>query len=96
MALDRAVLGTMASAQMEALEEAYDDDSEVQMGGVMTLVEIIAPAGEDAEGNTLYSSGIRLRHNMGDPYRIVGLLQQAAHDILAASGHSPRDESGGG
>jgi hypothetical protein len=93
MALDRALLGNMASAQMQALEEAFDDDSEVQMGAVMTLVEIITPVGTDDQNNTLFTSGIRLRHNLADPYRIVGLLQQAAHDVLSTSGTSDGDYS---
>lgn len=85
MALDRAVLGKMASEQMQALEESYAEDSDVQMGGVMTLVEILTPVGQDEHGNVKVVSNIRMRHNIGDPYRIVGLLQQAAHDILASS-----------
>jgi hypothetical protein len=83
MALDRAVLGKMASEQMQALEDSYDENSDVQIGGVMTLVEVLTPIGPDEQGNMQFASNIRLRHNIGDPYRIIGLLQQAAHDILA-------------
>jgi hypothetical protein len=83
MALDRAVLGKMASEQMQALEDSYDENSDVQIGGVMTLVEVLTPIGQDEQGNMQFASNIRLRHNIGDPYRIIGLLQQAAHDILA-------------
>ncbi|HEX3909506.1 MAG TPA: hypothetical protein VHW67_02240 [Solirubrobacteraceae bacterium] len=86
MPLDRAVLGKMASEQMEALEESYGDDENVQIGAVMTFVEVLTPVGEDEEGNVQLRSDIRVRHNIGDPYRRVGLLQQAAHDILGGSG----------
>jgi hypothetical protein len=75
----------MASEQMQALEESYDESSDVQIGGVMTLVEVLTPVGPDAHGNMQFASNIRLRHNIGDPYRLVGLLQQAVHDILASS-----------
>lgn len=85
MALDRTLLGKMASEQMQALEESYDETADVHVGGVMTLVEILTPVGQDANGNMQFASNIRLRHNLGDPYRLVGLLQQAAHDILASS-----------
>ncbi len=85
MALDRAILGQMASQQMQALEESYDENSDAQIGGVITLVEIVTPVGEDDQGNVQFASNIRFRHNIGDPYRLVGLLNQAIHDLLAAA-----------
>lgn len=84
MALDRAILGQMASQQMQALEESYDENSDAQIGGVITLVEIVTPVGKDDEGHMQFASNIRFRHNIGDPYRLVGLLNQAIHDLLAS------------
>jgi hypothetical protein len=82
--LDRSILGKLASEQMEALEEDYGDEEGVEMGAVMTFVEVITPMGEpDEQGNVPVKSSIRMRHNVRDPYRVVGLLAQAQHDILA-------------
>jgi hypothetical protein len=83
MALDGSVLGNCASEQMEALEQDYGDDQDIQVGAVMTIVEILTPKGVDEDGNTRYSSNIRMRHNVSDPYRVVGLMEQAMHNILA-------------
>ncbi len=84
MPLDRAILGNMASEQMEALEEIYGDEEGVHIGAVMTFVEILTPEAEPGEdGNVPAKSNIRMRHNVADPYRAIGLLEQAKHDILA-------------
>ncbi len=83
MALDGSILGNCASEQMEALEQAYGDDQDVQVGAVMTIVEILTPQGADEQGEVRYSSNIRMRHNVGDPYRVIGLMQQAIQNILA-------------
>jgi hypothetical protein len=86
MPLDRAILGNMASGQMEALERDYGDEDGVEIGTVMTLVEIIKPEGLDEHGNMRYSSLIRRRHNAPDPFRLVGILDQSIHEILAGPG----------
>ena len=86
MPLDRTVLGSMASAQMEALDRDYGEEEGVQVGTVMTLVEIIKPEGLDEHGNMRYSSLIRRRHNSGDPFRLVGLLNQSIFEIVAGPG----------
>jgi hypothetical protein len=83
MALDGSILGNCASEQMEALEQAYGDDQDVQVGAVMTIVEILTPQGADEQGDVRYSSNIRMRHNVGDPYRVIGLMQQAIQNVLA-------------
>ncbi len=77
MALDGSILGTCASEQMEALERDYGEDDDVQIGAVMTIVEILTRVGEDQ-----YSSSVRLRHNIGDPYRAVGLLRAAEQNLI--------------
>jgi hypothetical protein len=80
MALDRSVLGNCASEQMEALEQVYGNDEDVQIGAVMTIVEVLKHEGGDE-----YSSNIRVRHNCGDPYRAVGILRAAEQQILASA-----------
>jgi hypothetical protein len=78
MPLDRAVLGNLAAEQMEALEEAYGDDENAQIAGAITIVHIVKQDGDQA------STHVRMRRNFGDPYHAVGLMQQAAHQILAS------------
>ena len=78
MPLDRAVLGALAAEQMEALEEAYGDDENVEITAAITIVEVIKMDGEQA------ATIVRARSNVPDPYRRIGLLQAAAHQILAA------------
>jgi hypothetical protein len=77
MALDGSVLGNCASEQMEALERDHGDDENVQVGAVMTIVEVLTHQGGDQ-----YSSGVRMRHNLGDPYRAIGLLRAAEQNII--------------
>jgi hypothetical protein len=87
MPLDRSVLGNIASEQMEALDADFGDEEGVEMGGVITIVEVLRPQGEPNEqGQIAVESTLRIRHNIGDPYRVVGLLQQVMHDLLASGG----------
>jgi hypothetical protein len=84
MPLDRSVLGNLASEQMEALEEAFGEHDDAEMGAAITIVEILTPTGEsDAEGNPELKSDLRLRTNVTDPYRLVGLLDQLKFNLLA-------------
>jgi len=83
MPLDGRILGTLASEQMEALERDFAGDEAISIGTVVTIVEIRRAQGPDADGNELVSSNIRLRHNTPDPFRVLGILDQAKHDILA-------------
>lgn len=83
MALDRAALGNCASEQMEALEADYGDSDAVHLGAVMTVVEILTPVGEPNEhGQVAVKSDLRLRHNVPDPFRVIGLLDQLKFDLL--------------
>jgi hypothetical protein len=85
MALDGTILGRCASEQMEALDDDFGDDPDVEVGTVITIVEILKPQGEpDEDGNQTIGSTIRLRHNTPDPYRVIGLMEQAKHNLLAA------------
>ena len=83
MSLDGTILGTLASEQMEALERDFAGDEAISIGTVVTIVEIRRAQGPDEQGNELVSSNIRLRHNTPDPFRVLGILDQAKHDILA-------------
>jgi hypothetical protein len=91
MPLDGSILGTVASGQMEALERDYGDE-DVQIGMAITIVEIQRITGPDAQGNVRGSSDVRVRFNAGDPFRVVGILDQAVHNLLAGPGIPPPQE----
>lgn len=79
MPLDRTVLGTIAAQQMEALEGDYGEDENAEIAAAITIVEVRKRVGDDQ-----WQTIVRTRSNVSDPYRRVGLLQQAAHQVLAA------------
>jgi hypothetical protein len=81
MPLDGSVLGNCASEQMEALEKDYGEDENVEVGAVMTIVEVLT-----RQENDQYASNVRVRHNIGDPYRVLGLLRAAEQNILQSFG----------
>jgi hypothetical protein len=77
MTLDRAKLGNTASQQMEALEQAYGDDEDAEVGGVLTIVEVLHRQGDEV------TSDVRMRVNdAGDPYRVLGLLRAAEQTVM--------------
>jgi hypothetical protein len=84
MALDGKILGNCASEQMEALEADFGDDESVRIGTVITIVEVQNAEGTDEDGNEKFGSTIRFRHNTPDPYRMIGILDQAKHAMLAS------------
>jgi hypothetical protein len=69
---------------MAALERDYGD-ADAQIGAVMTIVEVLSPMGRDEQGNTRFNSDVRLRHNIGDPYRALGIMKAAEHNITATA-----------
>ncbi len=77
MPLDGSVLGNCASEQMEALDRDYGDDEDAQIGAAITIVEVLKKQDEDS-----YGSNVRMRHNVGDPYRVLGLLRAAEQNFL--------------
>jgi hypothetical protein len=82
MPLDRTKLGNAVAEQMEALEHIYGEDENVELGAVLTIVEVIR-----REGDEIVSSDVRMRFdNAGDGYRIVGLLRAAEQSILKGDG----------
>jgi hypothetical protein len=67
---------------MQALEHDYDDGQEHQIGAVITVVEILTPEGEATPEGQPFRSEMRSRHNVGDPYRALGLLRIAEQGII--------------
>jgi hypothetical protein len=82
MALDGSILGTCASEQMEALETDYGNDENAEVGAVITIVQVLKRL--DGEGE--YSSTVRMRHNIPDPYAAIGYLRAAEQTILRQLG----------
>ena len=92
MPLDPAILGTVAAGQMSALEEIFGDE-DVQIGAAITIVEVIRVRARDAQGNpTMNESDIRIRFNTGEPFRIMGILDQAKFQLLAGPGITPPED----
>jgi hypothetical protein len=78
MALDGSILGNMASAQMEALERDYGENDSFEIGAAITIVQILQ---RDADGNII-GANIRKRHNIGDPFAAVGILEVAKAQVM--------------
>jgi hypothetical protein len=76
MPLDRTVLGNAAAEQMDALDEVYGEDPSAEVGAVMTIVQIVK---RQPDGG--YTSAIRMRHNVGDPYTAIGVIRAAEMTI---------------
>jgi hypothetical protein len=81
MPLDGTILGNLAAQQMAALERDYGETDDAQIGAVMTIVEVLTPQGTDEQGNTRFASAVRSRHNIADPYRALGIIKAAEHNI---------------
>jgi len=81
MALDNTILGNCASEQMEALERDFGDDDSLHVGAVITIVELQKRELRDGV-EVAVGSLVRTRHNTADLYRVVGILDQAKHDLL--------------
>jgi hypothetical protein len=80
MALDRTILGKVAAEQMQALEESYGEDDTVEIGAVITIVQVLRKVGEGED----YASVVRMRHNIGDPYAAIGYLRAAEQTVVQA------------
>jgi ABC-type phosphonate transport system ATPase subunit len=81
MPIDGSALGNVAAQQMAALERDYGEIEEAQIGAVMTIVEVLVPQRTDEQGNTVFASAVRSRYNIGDPYRAIGIIKAAEHNI---------------
>jgi hypothetical protein len=82
MALDGTILGNCASEQMEALEVDYGDDDDAEIGAVITIVQVL----KRLDGEDNYSSTVRMRHNIADPYAAIGYLRAAEQTIIRQLG----------
>jgi hypothetical protein len=67
---------------MEALELDYSGDDSAEIGAVITIVQVLKSLDEDGE----YSSTVRMRHNIADPYAAIGYLRAAEQTILKQLG----------
>lgn len=85
MPLDGTALGTVAAEQMQALEESYGDDDSVQVGAVLTIVQVLKKVGDGDE----FTSTVRLRHNIPDPYTTIGFLRAAEQTVVQAISGGP-------
>lgn len=81
MALDQAKIGQVVTGQMEALERDYGDDEDVEIGAVITIVQVLKKEGDDE-----YFSNVRMRYNVGDPYMVLGLMRAAEQNVLRSFG----------
>ena len=89
MPLDPAILGNLAAEQMAALEEAYGDE-DVQIAGAITIVEVLRVTHRDTQGNPIAGENeVRIRVNIGDPFHVIGVLDQAKHQLLSGPGFEP-------
>jgi hypothetical protein len=77
MPLDQSIVGQVASEQMEAIEHDHGDDPDVEIGAVITIVEVLKRRGPEQA-----SSNVRIRHNQGDPFRVLGLIRAAEQNVI--------------
>lgn len=82
MALDQSKIGQLVSEQMEAIERDYgeNEDGQHEIGAVITIVQVLTRHGEDI------ASDVRLRHNVGDPYMVLGLMRAAEQTVMRGAG----------
>jgi len=81
MPLDQAIIGQVITGQMEAIERDHGDDEDISIGSVITIVEVLKKQGEDE-----YGSNVRIRYNVRDPYRVLGLLRVAEQHVIHQAG----------
>jgi hypothetical protein len=72
MAIDQSPLSTHTMEQMEAIEQDPGVPDEAEIGGIVTIVEVIGP--EDDDG--MRSRGFRVRSNL-PPHVTIGVLEEA-------------------
>ncbi len=77
MPLDQTIVGQVVSEQMEAIERDHGNDPDVQIGAVITIVEVLKREGEDQ-----IASNVRIRTNLGDPYRVLGFIRAAEQNVI--------------
>jgi hypothetical protein len=72
MAINQSPLSTHIMEQMEAIEQDPDVPDEAEIGGIVTLVEVLGPEDE----NGMRGRGFRVRSNL-PPHVTIGVLEEA-------------------
>lgn len=72
MAIDQSPLSTHIMEQMEAIEQDPDVPDEAEIGGIVTIVEVVGP--EEEPG--MRARGFRIRSNL-PPHVTIGILEEA-------------------
>lgn len=72
MAIDQTPLSTHIMEQMEAIEQDPEVPDDAEIGGIVTLVEVLGPEDE----NGMRQRGFRVRSNLA-PHVTVGFLEEA-------------------
>ncbi len=72
MAIDQSRLGTHISEQMEAIEQDPEVPDDAEIGGIVTIVEVVGPD----EGDGMRGRGFRVRSNL-PPHVTIGVLEEA-------------------
>jgi hypothetical protein len=72
MTINQSPLSTHIMEQMEAIEQDPEVPDKAEIGGIVTLVEVIGPE----EENGLRGRGFRVRSNL-PPHVTIGVLEEA-------------------
>lgn len=72
MGIDTTDAGRVIAAQMEAIENDYEDRDDCKIGAVVTIVEV---NGDDG-------SEFRVRNNLGSLPATLGVMRIAEHQML--------------
>jgi hypothetical protein len=72
MTIDQSPLSTHIMEQMEAIEQDPGVPDDAEIGGIVTLVEVVGPD----EGDGMRGRGFRIRSNL-PPHVTVGVLEEA-------------------
>ncbi|MDX6589571.1 MAG: hypothetical protein QOI84_845 [Solirubrobacterales bacterium] len=72
MAIDQSKLGQHIQEQMAAIEQDSDVPDDAEIGGIITIVEVLGP--EDEEGQRVRN--MRVRTNV-PPHVAIGLLEES-------------------
>jgi hypothetical protein len=82
MGIDTSKAGQLIAEQMEAIENDYADQEGFQVGAVVTMVQIEGPDG---------GSNLRIRHNLGNPVMLLGMLRLAEDEWIQFMRQGPSE-----
>jgi hypothetical protein len=72
MTIDQSPLSTHIMEQMEAIEQDPEVPDNAEIGGIVTIVEVLGPE----EGDGTRNRGFRVRSNL-PPHFTIGVLEEA-------------------